>query len=1018
MKSTTSLIFVLYFLIVIISLLQLRDSSGSSSSTGIAYAQIPLNELNSAIFIIQAFGSTVPQNETGICSTVSPVQFVCSVPNGGERHIEQINLVVNALNSNLQSPDFNTVLDFPELTELKLDIPSADAGSPDINILNYTKNLPKLVRLEVVNSINLRKIPPEFPLGLPSLTTFNIFNGNNIKEIPSNFFNGSNLETISIKGANIALMQLDPELYQLYLPKLKSIDFDITTQYDQTWTFDANAFPSLTSVAFQSMTTIYNETIHVTFNNGIKTVSLACEKGQIIPFFKYPANLQTLKLHGPYNYFYNPPNDGSNYPNLNSLTVQFSGLSEFPFQTVPQSINNLVLQVNSITGTIPTNFISPSSYGLALNLFTNNGISGTLSQTYCYLRELHISNTNITSIPNCWWCYSPSSSIFSTQLTDPGGDVCYKLFSKQGAYFIDGENIGWGDINQGLQQVIPNKRLSSVFDPEVDGLVVYKTFTFASTTKTFQINERAFKTFVISVVNQNAYSANISVTFSYIYSDFMPTVSFGGVSCLFSNYNSTFKTAYYILTELPVVQASKELLLVSPYFSYSTNFAFFRKTSIQTVSLDPPVYPPTHLILNGYFADSSAQVWVGNTTMTTCTVDTSVSNATYIKCAFTVVPQPGTTNIQIDTFFGTSILSVPYPLPTQDNCMTRTNNCNGHGTCVDGICKCDDGWYDDCKLQSNPDPNIIFTPNQTDPTPTFSYNDYVFSFSMIAIQEIDIDDTIIDSIETVNWNVTNQSTNDLSSMVYQLTTHQINSTLSPIYSNLNVTSTVEFSNQSRSIEFGGTLIQLAGGSIKIGVNVTNWPFQTLTSTLRIIFATKTNNDQLVTDCDGNVNTIESFQNFANADSIQYLRVTKGSVQFFGRFLDYAVSDGRKTYSKTELLNLTKIDDQESLATIAIGMPQCQTCLLDPDFSALLIRSNTFGNCQDDSTSRSNWKIIVGVVVGVVGAICISIVLISIIKKNRFYFILKGQRPGGGTNGGGSSSKGGSSRSVRLNSMRD
>ncbi|EGG15871.1 hypothetical protein DFA_09540 [Cavenderia fasciculata] len=261
-------------------------------------------------------------------------------------------------------------------------------------------------------------------------------------------------------------------------------------------------------------------------------------------------------------------------------------------------------------------------------------------------------------------------------------------------------------------------------------------------------------------------------------------------------------------------------------------------------------------------------------------------------------------------------------------CIINTNNCNGHGSCVNGQCQCDDGWVDDCRLKNEKDTNVIFKPNVTSPTSSFSFNNFTFSFNLVEIQELDIDGNVAKRLESNSWLLNDRSTNDLVSLSYDLVSHQNDSD----YSLLNVTSIVEFSNSSRSIQFGDDIIQLGAGSIKSIIN----------------------NEQSIIGCDDSINTIESFQQSSNDDSIQYLRVVKDNVQFFGRFIDYCLSDGRKTYSKTQLINTTAIDQDNSIALIGISLPQSQSSILDPDFSALIINPDSYGKC-DSKSDNDRWN---------------------------------------------------------------
>ncbi|EGG15886.1 hypothetical protein DFA_09555 [Cavenderia fasciculata] len=98
------------------------------------------------------------------------------------------------------------------------------------------------------------------------------------------------------------------------------------------------------------------------------------------------------------------------------------------------------------------------------------------------------------------------------------------------------------------------------------------------------------------------------------------------------------------------------------------------------------------------------------------------------------------------------------------------------------------------------------------------------------------------------------------------------------------------------------------------------------------------------------------------------------------FIDYVLSDGRPTFSKTSIVNKTasSSNDQQSTLLIGISMPQSSESILDPDFTPLLIDKSNDSGCIKSNT----WRIIVGVVVGVVGAVAIAVASIILIKKKR------------------------------------
>ncbi|EGG15946.1 hypothetical protein DFA_09617 [Cavenderia fasciculata] len=320
----------------------------------------------------------------------------------------------------------------------------------------------------------------------------------------------------------------------------------------------------------------------------------------------------------------------------------------------------------------------------------------------------------------------------------------------------------------------------------------------------------------------------------------------------------------------------------------------------------------------------------------------------------------GTTTTASSTTTSTSGGTTPDT--PQQQCEKQTSNCYGHGNCdMNGVCQ--------CQYNYNPDDNCFtkfinttITPNTTSPTVSFDIDGIDFQFEVVSIQELDFDSNIIKELFISNYTwITNMTTNNISTIVdYQLnTTLKDNSTTNIndiLLESVNVSSTISFSTQPRDIQFGDQQLHINANSIKLSVNVTNWQYSLNLATLRVL------------------NMIAMKK-----------RVIKDDIQFNGRFIDVALSDGRPTYSQTQLISLTQSssNEDESIALIGINLPQCQSCVLHPDFSPLLIDKSNDSGCE----KSNNWRIIVGCVVGGVAALAIttaSIITYKKIKKRNAY----------------------------------
>ncbi|EGG23029.1 hypothetical protein DFA_05159 [Cavenderia fasciculata] len=312
------------------------------------------------------------------------------------------------------------------------------------------------------------------------------------------------------------------------------------------------------------------------------------------------------------------------------------------------------------------------------------------------------------------------------------------------------------------------------------------------------------------------------------------------------------------------------------------------------------------------------------------------------------------------------------PKTPKEICSDTTQYCFGHGTCDDnGICQCQSGFnpVDNC-LTKFAD-NTTYIPNPESPSTNISVDGVEFGFDIVAIQEIGLDNEIVKELLTNSWlsNITTNST--FTDAVYQLVISNTS-----ILADTQVTVNITFSTQSRSITFGNQQLLINPNSIKLAVSINGWEYSSNVATLRVVLKTTTNNQQSI-EYDCKETDISSFS-YDDYGTLQYLRVLKDNVQFNGRFIDFALADGRKTYSQTLLINQTSISDEESVSMIGITLPQCQSCVLDPDFTPLLVVNDKDGHC---SSTDQKWKIIVGCVVGGIGLVAIAVGSVIYYRKN-------------------------------------
>ncbi|EGG15926.1 hypothetical protein DFA_09597 [Cavenderia fasciculata] len=641
-----------------------------------------------------------------------------------------------------------------------------------------------------------------------------------------------------------------------------------------------------------------------------------------------------------------------------------------------------------ITGTsFYVNFQTPYS-GKLLTNYGNNVYNPDVS----HFPNLTALNTLISSIPDV--------SIISTNLTVPPGFTCNIQFASMdlplinGFGIIKGTNVGWGYTLTGsyaLTPIIPNQILSV----NIKNLLVgpKKPYTLQLNGNTPQYSYPFNVIEVGIIINKNvqplppiqlSFKAGFNVTFT-LFNPFVQHIvtvvdqlsSSSNISCTIKS-NST--NWLYCETTRPIQTGVYNISVQNVYNSQSTMMTFTETYPLGTAFSYDSSDPQTIYIYGDFGANGQQNASV-QLNQTNCNI-TSI-NQTSIICKLDVLPPKGlaSVHISIDSYNFTRLNAILFTSggggginssdsqgseesnPLKD-CIVNTSNCFGHGQCDEnGVCQCDTGFnpLDNCLTEFKNSTPII---DPTKPTTSFDIDGVDFKFEIVSVQELDLDESIVKELPSDIWQSTINSTLELTVAQYKLNT--TNSTI--VGPETEVTATISFSSLSRTVDFGLRQIVIDPNAIKLAVNISGWDFESNLSYLRVVFRTEINNDQsFAYDCeDYNVDSL-SFDSLNT--SLQYLRVIKGDAQFNGRFIDYSLANGRPTYSRVQLISLTPSsnDDDTSVATIGVLLSQCQECLLDPDFTPLLINKDESKSCD----KKVNWRLIVGVVVGGTAAIALA-----------------------------------------------
>ncbi|KAN0022547.1 hypothetical protein ACTFIU_004745 [Dictyostelium citrinum] len=302
-----------------------------------------------------------------------------------------------------------------------------------------------------------------------------------------------------------------------------------------------------------------------------------------------------------------------------------------------------------------------------------------------------------------------------------------------------------------------------------------------------------------------------------------------------------------------------------------------------------------------------------------------------------------------------------------------TSNSNGNCDTSKGVCICFGNFTGiDCGSYSTGNPSDGGTKTNTtvdNNTGSGSINNgnVDYQVSITSILEIGFDGSIIKEYNLTNlW----EKPNNLNS-----SNPNIHTFTQMIENNCTITSTIEEVSKDKEFSFAGIDFIVSGGSLKLSVQILNYPYSSTLNTLQLRMKSSALNHSATTTKCGNTQddqkvSIDS-NGFTNEnDNLNYLTITKNNRKLYGRFLSKMLSDGRPTFTTSNVISTTDFD-----VTIALNLPHCDSCLLDPDFS-ILLNSDAKDNqetCEDqvDSDKKISTTTIIAICVSVGGAAIIG-----------------------------------------------
>ncbi|KAK5582739.1 hypothetical protein RB653_004324 [Dictyostelium firmibasis] len=337
-------------------------------------------------------------------------------------------------------------------------------------------------------------------------------------------------------------------------------------------------------------------------------------------------------------------------------------------------------------------------------------------------------------------------------------------------------------------------------------------------------------------------------------------------------------------------------------------------------------------------------------------------NQTTIIC--TIGPGVGVKSINItqNGLVYTATNKFLYIQPETNNEKTCPNNCSGtNGVCLENnSCRCNGGWSGlDCSsiFDNKTDTNV----NSTDGSSTITNRDTTFKISIVSLNEIGYDGSLVES-HLLGQSVINSTNSTDTIHRFSRKLENNNATISYIIE--------QVKDQNKQFEFAGVSFIVEKGSIKITIMIDNYQYKSQLNTLDLLVESKTESNN---ESDDDCNSSETVFSNQSEEDMYYIKIEKNSKVFFGRFISKMISNGKPTYLPSKI-----VSNSSDSSIIALKLTHCDHCIIDPDFSLLV--SNDFDETCDKSGIPS-YVIALSTVLPVVG---VTALICSIIYYQKRY----------------------------------
>ncbi|GAM20718.1 hypothetical protein SAMD00019534_038930 [Acytostelium subglobosum LB1] len=583
----------------------------------------------------------------------------------------------------------------------------------------------------------------------------------------------------------------------------------------------------------------------------------------------------------------------------------------------------------------------------------------------------------VTNVPDCMYCFwNITTNVWLPPSVIPpppefvcktGVDNTYFVLPRDSVLpypiKITGFNLGYliaGDFSPAtkLSKVMPNTWFKYAANTSSGSeTLVFSTSKNIKYTIGWQIDVTKV-TYVLGEVNGNVMNITINGTF---HEEYPYVVYIYGhrckISTMFSQAFCQIDITLPKLDNMANISSGYSDPIIIPVNQY---FLPLVKTATpQRLTIDGG-----QVVLTGYYGQvyMNSTVWINGLNCPIDKVNITGDYNSQLVCTIGGGLVPGMANVTVNTEglipFTSFLLLQIYDntIPVVDPCVNPSGKnvqCAGNGQCLNGACWCNEG-YGGFYCEERVTAGVVILPNATAPTVDIVTTSSLFQFNVVAIQEVDSTYTVIKELITDRWLFNETTIGPLKVFDYML---NINGTSSgdQQWGDLKVMVQFSQSSESRQVDFADHTIRYSANSLKMGLNITNWQFQSNTHMLRVVFK-----NDLDIPADESCQTSNVQQQLDPLANLQFLKVIHSDVTYFGRFLPYAFIDGRVCYSLNHIINSTATNETSYIGTV---LPMCQECWIDPDFTVLTTVEGQ-NTCGGGSSGLTTWKIIViAVVVG-------------------------------------------------------